>query len=400
MSKNNTFRIKDEDDYAREEYLKKQVGIITNNSKKNNSKKIQKFGSKQLGNEKDPLSIKSNNSSYKDSNLLSFLIFLCKKNLMNDVRIVCHSGIMKTFVTNLELSNKNKSLNSSFKQNLWTLFLKNNNNFNISISRHAYTFANLLKEKGRSIEQTREKDTQLSLYGILTSLNHGNNLVANEKISGLTDTPNLVYVSVLIRTWMTAICLYLPHNNSNTFTLVVSPFLKEEGSTPDNTPEEFSNQIKNITIFLKYLMELQVKNSNIKENIEKIKNFFLNSGKLIICKLKDKYEITFMHLVKNNKSVNSLINLPVIFQNNPLLDNPILNLYIYKNNNNSSNYFNIKNNSECNTINFSEINVFDGIEKLNPKNIITSRWCEPFAKQEKFIGFGQNTCASKMKKIA
>jgi hypothetical protein len=391
------FRINDEDDYAKEEYLKKQVSIIPKNLSiipKNLKKELILFNNRSI----KLINIKSNNSSYKDSNLLSFLTLLCKKNLMNNVRIVCHSGIMKTFVKKLELLKKKqtflskiiyKSNNSSNnndalkdlvkKQNLWTLFLKNNNefnnNFNISISRHAYTFANLLKEKGRSIEQTREKDTQLSLYGILTALNHGNNLVDNETFCGLEETPKLVYVSVLIRTWMTAICLYLPHNTSNTFTLVVSPFLKEEGSTPDNTPEEFSNQIKNINIFLKYLMMLEVDDDNINKNINNIKKFFEQDGKLIIIKSKDKQTITF----NNNKNNN-------------------------KNNNNSPNYFNSNNsnnsNSNCDNLSFSKIIIFDGIEKLNPKSIITSRWCEPFAKQEKFIGFGQNTCVSRMKKIA
>ncbi len=439
---NKIVRINNNENRAKKIYLQKQVNIIPKNANnrqniqngnntnkesinsiitnkntiiKNNSKKNGKsFGEKSI----KLVNIKSNNTSYNNSDLLHFLTFLCKKNLMNDVRVVCHSGIMKSFVKKIELLKKKKSTinklksglaslwskknnntienndslenNNSIKnndplknvvkkQNLWTLFLKNkseNKNFNISISRHAYTFANLLKEKGRSIEQTLEKDTQLSLYGILTALIHGNNLVSNEEINGLTSSPDLVYVSVLIRTWMTAICLYLPHNTSETFTLVISPFLKEEGSGYDNTPEEFNIQIANIIFFLKYLYELKVDNSIINNNLMKIKDFFNKGGNIRIVKLKETYNINLTDINKINKNNKKPINI-------------------------TSNYFNKRTNknSDCNVLHFSEVKVFDGVEKLNPKKMVTSRWCEPFSKKQKFIGFGQNTCSSRMKSI-
>lgn len=382
---------------AIKEYLKEQLTIIPYNTRN-----IKSFGEKSIA----LSNIKTNNKSYSESDLLNFLTFLCKKNLINNVRIVCHSGIMKTFVKKIELLKKEKKfinkLKSGFgllsskknndsvenndplknvvkKQNLWTLFLKNtsqnkNKEFNISISRHAYTFANLLKEKGRPIEQTFEKDTQLSLYGILTALIHGNNLVTNEKDNGLTTTPDLVYVSVLIRTWMTAICLYLPHNTNKTFTLVVSPFIKEEGSGYDNTPEEFNIQISNIISFLKYLYDLEVNDNLIKGNIFNIRKFFNEGGKIIINRLKETYSINLTDINK-------------------------INISNKKPNTNSTSYFNKKTNnriSDCETLDFSEIKVFDGIDKLNPKKITTSRWCEPFAKQQKFIGLGVNTCSSRM----
>ena len=365
-------------------YFAKQVSIIPENT--NNIKRFPEYSINLSSN------ININESSYLKSDLLTFLTVLCEKNLINNVRIVCHSAIMKTFAKIIDKNNE--YLKAVFEKNLWTLFLKNENNknFNISISRHAFTFANLLKEKGSLIGQVLETDTQLSLYGILTALMHGNTLVKNEKNSGLTINPDLVYVSVLIRTWMTSICLYLPHhtnsanstnnknsrnitNNKNsknkTFTLVISPFIKEEGRSYDNTPKKFDIQISNIIKFLHYLYNLNVDNLEIK----KIKNFFDKEGEIIINKLEEKYTIKLEN-IKALKSSNSTNHL-----NTAKLKNK------------STNHFNGTSNN-CTKLYFKDVYVFDGIDKLNPTKTTTSRWCEPFAMQRKVMGFGVGTCSS------
>jgi hypothetical protein len=200
-------------------------------------------------------------------------------------------------------------------ENLWTLFLQhqskneinNNKNFNISISRHGYTYANVVK--GTTAQQY-EKDAKLTIYGILTALIHGNELVDNEKKEGLISVPNLIYVSVLIRTWMTAICLYLPQYNkenllSNTepiFSLVVFPFIKETGKGYpglDNEPDEIPIQINNIIRFLEYLKsisEVEFSNNIINENLTSINNFFIKKGVVNIYTTIDNYFLVSIQL--------------------------------------------------------------------------------------------------------
>jgi hypothetical protein len=140
--------------------------------------------------------------SYTKSNLVDLLTFLCKKSLLNgDIRIVCHSQLMKKFLKHMDIviNNKKSSCMGFFctkkikenytnnlsqlvdDENLWTLFLQheskneNDNNkntnrstiynknksFNISISRHGYTYANVVK--GTTAQQY-EKDAKLTIY--------------------------------------------------------------------------------------------------------------------------------------------------------------------------------------------------------------------------------------------
>jgi len=354
--------------------------------------------------------------SYIKSNLLNLLTFLCKKNLLNnDIRIVCHSQLMKKFLKHMDIAiiNKKSSCMDSFckreikenytnnlsklvdDENLWTLFLQNNrdNNkntnrstiynknksFNISISRHGYTYANVLK--GTTAQQY-EKDAKLTIYGILTSLIHGNELVDNEKKEGLISAPNLIYVSVLIRTWMTAICLYLPHllhNTEKIFTLVISPFIKETGKGYpgyDNEPDEIPIQINNIIKFLKYLKSiLVVKFSNeiINENLYNINNFFINNGVVNIYTTINNYSI----YLENNTFKSKVID--------------------------NTDFFNAENldNSNCKKESLTKLKVFHGKNKPSETNKkLFTRWCEEFSKKNVWSPIKEKTCSSRMNKIS
>jgi hypothetical protein len=348
--------------------------------------------------------------SYRESKLLDLLTFLCKKSLLNgDIRIVCHSQLMKKFLKHMDIAINNKKsscmgflctkrIEESYThnlsqlvddENLWTLFLQhkskneinNNKSFNISISRHGYTYANVVK--GTTAQQY-EKDAKLTIYGILTSLIHGNELVDNEKKEGLVSVPNLIYVSVLIRTWMTAICLYLPQYNkenllSNTepiFSLVVSPFIKETGKGYpglDNEPDEIPLQINNIIRFLEYLKsisEVEFSNTIINENLVSINNFFNKNGKINIYTISDNYSI----YLENNTFKSTIIE-------------------------NSNEYFNSKNVDNCEKESLTKLKIFHGKNKpsKNSKDLFT-RWCEPFSRKNVSSSSG-NTCSSRMNKI-
>jgi hypothetical protein len=64
-----------------------------------------------------------------------------------------------------------------------------------------------------------------------------------------------VYVSCLIRTWMTAILLYQTYE---TIHLIIAPYLKEEGDTAGNLPLPLREQIHKMNEFLKYVDFLQL----------------------------------------------------------------------------------------------------------------------------------------------
>ena len=229
------------------------------------------------------ISLKNNiiKPDYKGANIISFLSFLNNTICIpQNLRIVCHSHIMQKIIKDLNIT-PNNNIKSILKENLWSIFMSLNNGKKISISRHGFSFANLIKEKKTllgKIEQHLEKDAKLSLYGILTALLHGSDLVEKELSYGMTEKPQTIFVSTLIRTWMTAICLYLPHCDNDNFTLVVSPFIKEKGTELDNIPDSFENQIKTMQKFLKYLIkisDLKFSNAIINENLLKIKNYFI-----------------------------------------------------------------------------------------------------------------------------
>jgi len=158
--------------------------------------------------------------------------------------------------------NKNKmNIITTFKdffknikdENMWD-FKINYNNKNITFVRHAFSVANIYNERAKKhmvsfatknkIDQVREKDAKLSLFGILSALK-----MSEKKKYNLESNQN-VYVSCLIRTWMTAICLFLPKMDDNgKLTLIVAPGIREEKETNDNLPDPIHVQIKNIRYF-------------------------------------------------------------------------------------------------------------------------------------------------------
>lgn len=218
-----------------------------------------------------------------------------KQEQENNLYVVCHSHTMQNFLSNytkyekenkgfLSMLKKGGDLKCSKKENysntqelmtdisnenMWEFTINNNNNKNITFIRHAFSVANIYNERAKvrstwgknKYNQTREKDSKLSLFGILSAL----------KLSSVKDynveMEQNVYVSCLIRTWMTALCLFLPKmkkikNNNNKqkiLNLVVTDGIRENKSSPDNKPEDIRTQIINIKYFYK-LVKILSKN--------------------------------------------------------------------------------------------------------------------------------------------
>jgi hypothetical protein len=71
--------------------------------------------------------------------------------------------------------------------------------------------------------------------------------------------PNFIYVSELLRTWETAVLLFLSLLNTN-LTLYISPFLRETGIFPSDKPGYLKEQVKEFVRFIALLRELKKSN--------------------------------------------------------------------------------------------------------------------------------------------
>lgn len=325
---------------------------------------------------------------YKGADIIKFLSFLnCHGKIPNDLRIVSHNNIMTNLLNLLDINNNNSE--EIYKnQNLWSILLQLDNK-KINITRHGFSISNLYKESGEKMKQVQYQDPELSLYGILTALLHGNQIIENERNNELTSPPSRIYVSTLIRTWMTAICLYLPYfqklNKINTiddnFTLIVSPFIKEVdksgiavyfGVSKDNTPNEFNVQIDNILKFLNYLVKMSEHNyyyEYLQENLLNIKEYFENGNALVI--------------INDNKKEKVYI----------ILENEIFKKINV--NNRYTNFFKLNNNSKNKEVMINNVHIFNGINKPN-KEIIKNKIIKPCERFSKI--YNNESCNIELKK--
>ena len=212
-----------------------------------------------------------------------------KQEQEQNLYVVCHSHTMQDFLSNYtkyqkekkgffrggdlkcskkeNYSNTQELMTDISNENMWE-FTINNDNKNITFIRHAFSVANIYNERAKvrttfgknKYNQLQEKDSKLSLFGILSAL----------KLSSVKDykvkIEQNVYVSCLIRTWMTALCLFLPkmkkiknNNKQKILNLVVTDGIKENAKTDDNNPEDIGTQIINIKYFYK-LVKILSKN--------------------------------------------------------------------------------------------------------------------------------------------
>jgi len=272
------------------------------------------------------------------SNFLNFLSFLNYYGKLNkNIYVVSHSHAMQSFLKKYNINDSGLS-----KQNLWSIVLKNMNNVNnvksIIFTRHAFSIANVAKEKKRSIDQMTEKDSALSMYGILSSF--------NKKID-IKESIDTIYVSPLIRTWMTGTALYLKHCSVREFNIIISPYIIEDGGAFDNTPRQFSDQIEYFKIFLNILQKINdIKNTN-ESYTNKIINVFDGRSDQV-CE--------FVY-VENEWTNNNLIK---------------------------TSYF-IKHNNQSSTFDTTFYKLLPGVNKPNEDALTKiSRWCEKLAMKGHF----------------
>lgn len=204
-----------------------------------------------------------------------------------------------------------KILNTQYKEkNMWGFSIGFNgdyiNDYDFEILRHGFSVANIYKERKNfksSRDQFREKDSGLSVYGILSACK------MHEIRDFNFENGDTIYVSCLIRTWMTALSIFLPYlctqypdeNNLN-IKLKISKYAREEfiseylGS--DNQPKDFNIQLKNLKVFLKILKKLYPKLEN--------KNFEIT----IILENKLEYNIFsgISEILRSYKQTKNIIN--------------------------------------------------------------------------------------------
>jgi len=131
---------------------------------------------------------------------------------------------------------------------------ENTEMFDVEMWRHAFSCANLKQLKGDFVDQHGYTDPNLSLWGILTALNQSRKY--DDYYKPQLNNNTFVHVSVLFRTWATAICLYLPHiSKDGKLTLIVSPFLRENESGSDNLPADINEQDKKLKSFYMLLYQ-------------------------------------------------------------------------------------------------------------------------------------------------
>ena len=77
-----------------------------------------------------------------------------------------------------------------------------------------------------------------------------------QQTSETTTLSNFIYVSELLRTWETAVLLFLSLLNTN-LTLYISPYLREKGLIPfpSDVPGELKEQVKEFIRFIAYYIE-------------------------------------------------------------------------------------------------------------------------------------------------
>ena len=235
------------------------------------------------------------------------LIEICKKQKIN-------------FKENNSLEQlKNKVLKYSLKNvnNLNEININENKNQEIQITRHARSCNN---------EGFWKRDPSIVNRGIIQTIIFAN---TNRTIF----TSNYVYVSCLLRTWITAILLY--SNGQTDLTLHISPYLKEKhtkfikhlpnsGKKIDkgNFPESFKTSIRKLLRFLNSVESLLKNKINLLKNKTNLNFSLPKKIKIIIEKRKNINSNLFINYSIEKK--NNIFNISPIL--NHIHIDPILNV--------------------------------------------------------------------------
>lgn len=421
-------------------YMKKFVPEEIN---KKNNKYFKKINMYDLFNKKNNnynikyiinKNIKLSNETYYKGNIKKFIYLISKKilnlhilheNIKNsnnmailhetNLRIVSHGGIMRKFVKDIISNINNDDLTNEIKKDDFKKDLEENNLFNvfinfnlptkkddievkISLNRHAFSIANSIKMRGKAYtEQYRELDARLSIHGILSSLFFSNKLHVRETTEyKMNSKVNNVYVSILTRSWMTALCLYLQYS-SNEFSLIISPYLKEKsgslgidsyGNTSEKDVNKQMLEMNRFIIFLRMIYNKYYKNIDcntnenkenfcIKTNLEKIDLYFEKYKYITIYFSNKVYKIFATGIINvSNSSFSSTMKYADFNKNVPNITEQNINKSFIK-----------------------EIKFYSGVKPLYKDFLIHrfTRWCEPFAyKKDKDNTYIKKICKKKL----
>jgi hypothetical protein len=185
------------------------------------------------------------------------------------------------------------------------------------ISRHLNSCNNMVDNIKWTNPSYKFSEPPLSMWGVISGL-----ALQREPLGNFQ---NKVYVSCLVRTWMTAIIEYLPHatlqrNKGKSINLIVSPYIKESdlsnkyyvGQTIDkgNMPVSVDEQIEKIKYFFSFLiliqkyLEMMELKTTMEENIESYSSNILKIKNNLKQILLHKNEINiFFPSFKNKKQV-------------------------------------------------------------------------------------------------
>ena len=178
------------------------------------------------------------------------------------------------------------------------------------ISRHLRSCNNVVDDKSPMFGVLKKQgEPALSLWGALTGLGLKRDL--------LGDFRGKVYVSCLVRTWMTAILQYLPFCEKQKITLVVSPFIKEKHLASfdyGNLPIILNKQIKKLQQFFDFLLLIKLSLLTQTSNSELYNNILSNLTQILSPNLEINIIFPF-----ENKTIN------LIYLNNKLVLNTVIN---------------------------------------------------------------------------
>lgn len=182
------------------------------------------------------------------------LLSKIKVGIVNNIQIihvVTHNDVMQGFVANYLSLAQNSDISTSSDCNS----TQSCSSISFVISRHAYSCNNALE----SYPWDKNFEPALTSYGILKAYEQGQ----REKS---TYQSEIVFVSCLLRTWETAVLLYLPNiERGRELFLIVSPFLKEThgtlkklGQSRGNYPAFIFQQVQLFHLFLSYCLLLDI----------------------------------------------------------------------------------------------------------------------------------------------
>jgi len=190
------------------------------------------------------------------------------------------------------------------------------------ISRHLNSCNNMVDSASWTNVLYKFEEPPLSLWGIISGLALQREPYEKE----VFQEKNCVYVSCLVRTWMTAIIEYLPYCNKNEISLIISPYIKEAdisnkfyvGQSIDkgNMPIDVKSQIEKIKYFFSILKLVQIYITKYNNNDDKCEKIKKNINTILTDQTKINIIFPPYETIKNRKQVKIRYSVELIYNSN------------------------------------------------------------------------------------